>query len=161
MQRGDQSRFRPLLVHCTAPHQHSTESGLVDKRRLERGRRPFRGIYLLHVVHEVQPVGPRSARIERGENAGLPIGWNFRNFVESRFTQIAHREIATLCHSAILGGDRRLPNPLLKPLHRCVTTLVGFGRDRHELGRVRAPCPSHGSERRAGYRTLKKPTPID
>ena len=74
VQRGEERRFRPFLVDGAAPDEDFADAGLVDERGVQRRRRPFRGIDLFDVVHEIEAHRARRAGIERGENAGLAVG---------------------------------------------------------------------------------------
>ena len=60
----------------TAPRPTTTlpKPGLIDNARLQRRRRPFRGIDLLHVIHEVKTKSFGRARVQRGEDSGLAVG---------------------------------------------------------------------------------------
>lgn len=115
---GRQKRgLRPLLVHGAAAHQHFAEAGLVDQRGVPRRRRPFGGIGLLDVVHEVQADRLRRSGIQRREHAGLAIGRHLRDLLKAGLARQAHHLRAPFDHPAVLGGDRRLPHPVLEALH--------------------------------------------
>ena len=143
VQRGDERRLRAFLIHGAAADHALADVGFVDQGRLKWRRRPLGGIGLLHVIHEVQTDGARSAGVERGEDAGLAVGGNLGDVGESGVTQHAHGEVAAFVHAALLGGDRGLANPLLQTLHGFVVTLLDFFLDGGEIGVV-------GSERVAG-----------
>src|SRR5262249_54454668 len=69
VERGEKCRFRTLLVHGSAADEHFADVGAVDYGGVERGRRPFFGIELLDVVHEIEADGFGSACVERCEDA--------------------------------------------------------------------------------------------
>src|SRR6266540_2713836 len=111
--------------------------GPVDQRGPPRRRGPLRRIRLLDVVHEIEAEGARRAGVERGEDAGLTVRRDLRDLAESRLPQQAHGEVAALGHAPVLGGDRRLPDPLLQALHRLVVAFLDLGEDRGEVGLMR------------------------
>src|SRR5438309_10980890 len=76
--QGDEKRcLRSFLVYSAATHYYRSNPWFVDERSLPRRRRPLRRIGLLHVVHEIQPYGSWSTRVERGEDPRLALGRNF------------------------------------------------------------------------------------
>src|SRR3546814_20391129 len=79
VERGEESRLGPLLVHRAAAHDRLPETGALDHLALERRRRPFGGIELLEVVHEIDAERARSADIERPEDAGMAVGRKARD----------------------------------------------------------------------------------
>jgi CobQ-like glutamine amidotransferase family enzyme len=66
----------------------------------------------------------------------VPIGRNLRDFVEARVPQHAHHQVATFVHAAILGRNRGLANPLLKPLYGFIVTLRDLGFERLQIDRI-------------------------
>jgi len=68
-----------------------------------------------------------------GEDARLTVGRNFRDLAETGVTQHVHGEIAALVHPAVLGGNRRLANPLLQAQHGFVVALLDFFMDGTEI----------------------------
>ena len=144
MHRGQEGSLRAFLVDRSAPDHALAQARLIDDGRVERRRRPFRGIDLLDVIHEVDPERARRAGVERGEDAGLAIGRNFRRSLEAGLAQHAHGEVAAFVHAAVLGGNRGLANPRLQALHRFVMALFDFLLDG---GKVRVGI---GSERVVG-----------
>ncbi len=156
--RGQEGSLRTLLVDRSAPDDALAQAGLIDNGRVEGRRRPFRGIDLLDVVHEVDPKGARRAGVERGEDAGLAIGGDFRGSLEAGLAQHAHGEVAAFVHAAVLGGNRGLANPRLQALHRFVMALFDFllndGKVRVGAGRERVL--REGKRGGAGGGGLKK-----
>ena len=116
------------------------------------------GIDLLHVIHEIDTDGARSAGVERGEDTGLAVGGNFRDAVEAGVAQHAHGEVAAFVHAAVLGGNRRLANPLLQALHGFVVALFDFLLHGGEIGNVggRERGSGEGERGGAGGGGLKK-----
>ena len=150
VQRGQPRRFRSLLIDSSAADQHLAQSWLVYQGRIERRRRPFRFIGLLHVVHEIDAEGSRRARVERGENTRMPLSRNLRHLAESGIAQEAHHEIATLGHAPVFRCDRRLPDPILQSMHRFVVTFLDLGMNRFQIGCIRRLRSPGGSEQRGG-----------
>src|SRR6266496_6336990 len=74
VQRREEGGLRPFLIDGAAADDHLAEPRLVQERRFPRRGRPLGGVYLLDVVHEVESQGARRAGLERGEDAGLPVG---------------------------------------------------------------------------------------
>src|SRR4051794_3079946 len=68
MQCCQNGRLRTFLIYCPATDKDFAESGFVDECALPRGRRPFGGIDLLDVIHEVEPDGFRCAGVQRGKD---------------------------------------------------------------------------------------------
>src|SRR5439155_855641 len=130
VQRGDERRFGALLVHGPAAHDHLAEPGPVDQSGVPGRGRPLGGIGLLHVVHEVEPEGARGAGVERGDDAGLAVGRDLGHLVEAGVLEQAHGKVAALVHAAVLGGDGRLPDPLLQARHGFVVALFDLRQDR-------------------------------
>src|SRR6266850_1496495 len=77
-QRGEKRCFRTFLIYGAAAHDDFSEAGFINQSRFEWRRRPFGGIGLFHVIHVVKAKGARSAGIQRGEDAGLAVGGDFR-----------------------------------------------------------------------------------
>src|SRR5207247_8267943 len=102
-------------------------------RGVEWRRRPLGGIGLLHVVHEIKSDGARRAGVERGKDARLPVGRNFRDPAESGVAEHAHREVAAFTHAPLLSRNRGLANPMLQALHRFVVALLNFFLDEVEV----------------------------
>ena len=133
MQRGDEGRFRPFLIHGAAAHDDLAEAGLVHERGIPRRRRPLGRIHLLDVVHEVEAEGLGRARVERREDPRLTVAGDLRDLLKSGVAEHPHRQIAAFVHPAILGGDRRLFDPFLQPLHRFIVAAVDFCEHRFEI----------------------------
>jgi hypothetical protein len=114
VQRGEERRLGALLVDRAAPHDHLAELGQVDDLRLPRRRAPLLGLDLLDVVHEVQADRARRAGVERREHARVAVGRDALDLAEAGVAQHPHQEVAALGDAAVLGGDRRLANPLLQ-----------------------------------------------
>ena len=144
MQCRQERRLRTFLVDRAPADDAPTQARLVHQGRVEGRRRPFRGIDLFDVIHEVDTDGSGSTGVERGEDTGLSVGGNFCNAVESGVAQHAHGEVAAFVHAAVLGGNRRLANPLLQTDHGFVVAFLDFFLDGAQ---VRAGI---GSERVAG-----------
>src|SRR5207237_4445733 len=53
--------------------------------------------------------------------------------VEAGVLEQAHGKLAALVHAAVLGGNGRLPDPLLQARHGFVVVLVDFREDRDEV----------------------------
>ena len=132
--RGQEGSLRTLLVDRPTPDHALAQARLIDNGRVEGRRRPFRWIDLLDVIHEVDPEGARGAGVERGENAGLAIGGDFRRSLEAGLAQHAHGQVAAFVHAAVLGGNRRLANPRLQALHRFVMALLDFLLNGRKIG---------------------------
>src|SRR5207253_10001001 len=90
-------------------------------------------ISLLDVVHEVEAERARGAGVERGDDAGLAVGGDVGNRVEARVFGHARGELAALVHAAVLGGDGRLPDPLLQARHGFVVALFDLREDGGEV----------------------------
>src|SRR5207245_2475985 len=73
VERGEECRFRTLLVHGTAPYERLSEPRLFNQRGFPGRRGPLCRFCLLHVVHEVQAQAAGSAGIDGGEDARLAI----------------------------------------------------------------------------------------
>ena len=130
VQRGEERRLRALLVDRAAADDHLAEAGLVDELRFERRRRPFGGVELLHVVHEVEADGLRRAGIERREHAGLAVGVDDLDLLESGIARELRHVLGAFARIAVLGGDRRQRDPVLQPLDRFVVALGDLALDR-------------------------------
>ena len=129
VQGGQKGGLRPLLVHRAAAHHDLAEPGLVHDRGVPRRRGPLGRVHLLDVVHEVEADGARRAGVQRGEHPRLPVGVNAGDLLEPGVARQPHHQVASLVHAAVLGGDRRLPNPFLKPLDALVVALRDLGAD--------------------------------
>ncbi len=136
VQRRKERGFGTLLVYRSAADHAFAQIRFVDERGLEWRRRPLRRIDLFHVVHEINADGARGSGVEGGEDAGLAVGGNLGDGVESGVAQHAHGEVAAFLHAALLGGNRRLTNPLLQALHRFVVALFDFFLDGCKVGVV-------------------------
>src|SRR6266511_3789604 len=130
-------------------------------RRAPRGRRPFRGVDLLDVVHEVEAERLGRARVKRGEDAGLPVAGDFRDLLETGIAQHPHRQLAAFVHAPVFGGDGRLADPFLQPLHRFVVAAFDLREDRGELGLLGSNQERHGQSRRGGSCVFEKGSAID
>ncbi|EMD82518.1 hypothetical protein C725_2239 [Pacificimonas flava] len=125
VQRGEERRLRPLLVRRTAPHDRAAESLLVDKSRLCRRRRPFAGIELLHIVHEIDAERARGADIVGGEDAGMSIRQDDFHLLKTRIARQRGHIFGALLHVEVLGGDRGIADPVLNARNRRI--LLGLG----------------------------------
>src|SRR3546814_792863 len=150
---GEESRLGPLLVHRAAAHDRLPETGALDHLALERRRRPFGGIELLDVVHEIDAERARSADIDRPEDAGMAVGRNDLDIGEARILGKLGHIGRALGHAAVFGGDRGEGDPVADALDR--RGLAGFGgladiRHRSRLrperygSDERSACPQHG-----------------
>src|SRR5262252_5260236 len=74
MERGQECRFGSFLIDGPAADDDLAEAWLIHKFRFEWWRRPLGGIYLLYVIRKVKAQRLRRARVQRGEDPGLPIG---------------------------------------------------------------------------------------
>src|SRR5216117_208557 len=79
VQCGQERRLGALLVHGASADQHGAHVGLLHQRGGPWWRRPFRGIDLLHVIHEIHAQRPGRARVQRREDPGLAVGGHFRD----------------------------------------------------------------------------------
>jgi hypothetical protein len=149
VQRREERRFGSLLVDRAPSDDDSSEARLVDDSRLPRRRRPLRGIDLLHVVHEIHAGRPAGAGVERREHAGLPVGRDLHGGAEARVAQEPDHQVAPLRHAVVLGGNRRLMDPLLQPFDRLVVPLLDLGEDGREI-RGLLPCALRQRENRRG-----------
>src|SRR5581483_9937479 len=124
--------------------------------RRERRGRPLGRVCLFYVVHEIQPQGPRSARIEGGENAGLPGCRNLRDFTKSGVAKETHGQIAAFGHPSILGRDRGLLDPLLATLHCFVVALLNLREDGSKVVALRERPTGERQSGGAGENALKE-----
>ena len=129
MERGKEGCLGPFLIHRAAADEDLAESGPVHESGGEGRRRPFRGIGLLHVVHEVDRESLRGARVERREDARVTVGVDTRRLLEAGIARHPHHEIAALVHPTIFRGERRVLHPLLKASEALVMTLFDLGLD--------------------------------
>ena len=53
VQRGEECSFRAFLIYCAAANNGFAEPGFIHQSGTEWRRRPFRGVGLLDVVHEI------------------------------------------------------------------------------------------------------------
>ena len=83
VQGSQECRFRTLLVDCATAHDDLADARLVDDPRLQRWRAPFGRVELLDVVHEIEPDGLLRSGIQGGEHAGLAVGLENFDFLES------------------------------------------------------------------------------
>src|SRR5260370_41722554 len=105
MEGGEEGRVGAFLVYGAAAHDNLSQARLINESGFEGGRRPLGGIGLLHVVHEVEAEGARSAGIQRGKDAGLAIGGDFRRLLESRLAKHARGEVTVVVHAAVFGSE--------------------------------------------------------
>ena len=61
--------------------------GLSTRRGVKGRRRPFGGIGLLDVVHEIKAHRAGRAGIQSGEDAGLAVGGDLGDLAEARLAQ--------------------------------------------------------------------------
>ena len=64
----------------------------------------------------------------------MAVGRHPGYVVESGVAQHAHGQIATFVHAAILGGNRRLANPLLDALHSLIVAFLDLFPDGLQVG---------------------------
>ena len=133
MQCSEERCFRSFLVHRAASNHHFAQRRFVHDSRFSRRRRPFRGVELFHVVHEIQPNRFRRACIERREHARLAIRVNHRRLLKSRVARELRHVLRALRISAILRRDRHLADPILQPLHRLIMPFADLGFDFNEI----------------------------
>ncbi len=115
---------------------------------------------MLYIVHEIDAHRSRRTRVERGQNAGLSVGGYLRHLAESCVSKEAHGKVAAFADTFVLGGNRRLPDPLLQTLQGFVVALLDLRANRSEVARI-GPCPKRpGQGRRARDRTLKESSPM-
>src|ERR1700719_1387062 len=151
VQSREECGFRALLIYRSAANDDFAEAGFVHHSGVERRRRPFRGVRLLYVVHEIQADGSRRTGVERRENAGLPIRGYFAYLTETGVAKHVHGEFATFVHTAIFRSDGRLANPGLQALHAFVVTLGDFGVDSVKVSRGRVGAVRPGERSSARY----------
>ena len=137
VQRRQERRLGPFLVHRAPADHHLAEARLVHQPRLPRRGGPLLRIDLLHVVHEVQAHALRRSRVERGENAGEPIGGHPLGALEARVAQHAQEELHALLPADALGGDGGLADPLLQALDGFAVALLDLALDRSQIGGAR------------------------
>ena len=148
MKGGQERGLRPLLVDRAAAHEHLAEPRLVHQRGLQWRRGPLGRIGLLHVVHEVDAERSRRARVQRREDAGLPVGGDLgdlRRNPASRSIRIIRSQPSFMPRfSAAIEGCRI---HVLQAVHRLVMVLLDLGLNGFHvaLGGVRAAV--HGKRR--------------
>ncbi len=67
---------------------------------------------------------------------GWPSVGTFVTCSKPASRSMLHHQVAAFLHAAILGGDRRLANPVLQPLDGFVVTFVGLGKERLQVALV-------------------------
>src|SRR4051812_16911924 len=134
VQRSKECRLWALLVDGSTTDNHFAESRLLDQSCVKRWRRPFGGIDLLHVIHEIETDGLGSARIQCRKYSRLPIGGNLSYLVEAGIAQHVHKQATAFLHSTIFSGDRRLTNPGLQSLNTLIVELPDLVPDGLEVG---------------------------
>lgn len=129
---GQDSGLRAFGVGGSATDDHLAQAGLVDEPRFERRRGPLCWIELLDVIHEVDREPGGSADIDGGEDPRLARRWDDFNVLETCIVSELRHILRALRIVAILGGDRRQCNPILKNLYRGIV-LRGDLRDDSSL----------------------------
>ncbi len=108
VQRFEEGRLRTFLIHRAAADHDFARARLVDDRGFGRRRRPFLGIELLHVVHEIEADRLRRAGVERREDARLAIGLDAFRALKTGILQQLDHVIGAFRITAILRRDRDL-----------------------------------------------------
>lgn len=96
---------------------------------------PFRGVELLHVVHEVDAQRRGGPRVERGEDARLAGRRHERHAVEAGVPGEPGHVFGALGVVEVLGRDRRQGDPVAQHLDRRVVLPGNVGDDRVAVGR--------------------------
>ncbi len=139
VERGEEGRLGTLLVHRAATHDRLPETGALDHLALERRRRPFGRVELLHVVHEIDAERALGADVDRAEHARMTVGGDDLDIGEARILRELGHIGRTLGHAAILGGDRGEGDPVADALDRGVLARLGRLADiRHRSRPARA-----------------------
>ena len=154
MKRRQEGGLRALLVDCSPADDHFSQFGLIDQGGLEGRGRPLGRIDLLYVVHEIKAQSARCTGIEGGENSGMAVGRHLGYAVESGIAQHAHGQVATFVHAAILGGNRRLANPLLDALHSLIVAFLDLFPDGLQVGILGWSKSRKGKRGRTGSRRI-------
>src|SRR5205807_2859144 len=126
VQSGEESCFGTFLVDRATTQDDFSEARLVNEGSLEWRGRPFGGVGLFYVVHEIKAERFGSPGVECGENAGLAVGGHFFDTAEPRLAEHLLHHLATFVHAAIFGGDGGLANPRLQAPDSFVVTLFDF-----------------------------------
>ncbi len=148
VQRRQECGLRTLLVDRAAAHDRAPEVGQVDDLRVPGRRGPFRGVGLLHVVHEVHADRAARTGIERREHAGLAVGGAALDVLESRIGEHPHCELAAFLDAAVLRGDRRLADPFLQACDGLVVAALDFLVNGSQAARRRRGPPRSRRPRR-------------
>ena len=134
VQCGEECGLRPLLIDRTAADHDFADTRLVDEARLQRRRRPLRGVEVLYVVHEVQADGFFRTGIERREHAGLAVGRENRDFLKPGLARELGHVFGAGRVVHIHARDRRQCDPVLQAFDVLVVVLGDFLSDRSAIG---------------------------
>src|SRR5262249_7957361 len=125
-------------------------------------RCPFRGVYLFDVVHQIKADCSWRSGVQGGENAGLAVGWNLGRALKTRVAHQFDGKIAAFGDTAVLGGNRGLPDPLLETLDGLVVTFSDLVMDHVQLaGFRRASKMPLSEDQTAGGGSFEKAPAID
>ena len=149
MKRGQHGGLGSFLIDGAATDDRAAESGLVDDAPFERRRRPFGGIELLDVVHEVQGERALRAVVHRGEDARMTVGRHDRGRIEPCLARQGRHVFGAFLHAAVLGRDGGQRDPVLNPLDGGITTGFRGLADRRIALRCR-PCAVRTENQRTG-----------
>ena len=144
VKRGEERGFRAFLIDGAAAHDDFAEAGFIEQSRFKRRRRPFGGISLFDVVHEIEAEGFGRAGVKCGENTGLAVGGHFFDAAEAGFAEHLHHQVAAFVHAAIFSGDGGLANPPLQALYGFVVMLLNFGANCCEVVGMRLRPAGNG-----------------
>ena len=129
MERFQEGRLRTFLIHRAAADHDFAHARFIHDRGLSRRRRPFLGIELFHVIHEIESDRFRRPGVKGRENARLAVGRDtFRTLKPSVLEELDH-VIGAFRITAIFGRDRDLLDPILQPLDRFVVLLGDLSFD--------------------------------
>src|SRR5262245_44584290 len=96
----------------------------------------------------------QSTRVQYGEYTRLSIGRYFRYLGEPALAQHLHRQLTAFCHAAILGSNRRLPDPMLQSLDGLIMLFFDLRPNWLQFGIVGVRKMRHGegcSTKRSGF----------
>src|SRR5262249_1804022 len=68
----------------------------------------------------------RAAGVQHGEYAGLSVGRDPGHLREAGLAQHVHHQITAFRHATVLGGDRRLPDPVLQAPDRFLVSFFNL-----------------------------------
>ncbi len=148
VERGEERRLRPLLIDRTPAHQCLPFTRTIDHPSLERRGRPFSGVVMLDIVHEIDGERALGARIEGREHAGNPLGRNDPGLLEPRIErQLPHMLGAFRVVDAHIG-DGRKSDPFAQTLHRFGVVRGDLGDDFATVGGIRRRRGRNGRSHR-------------